>query len=211
MPVIADDRVAGTTPPILLAAAPASVRFSTASSSCRSGVVSGTRLPYNALNARQPSCSPMETATSRLSRNSAERPGHDTRPRSPAGMSPAKKLSPTRRTPASRSAPTKSSTSASGGTATLHGHQNSTAVKPAARAAAGRCRIGNSVNRIEQLTSNRAMDRPSAWCACLAATRTTPDCLSGHRTVQPAIGIATAISRTLHRRDGGERGAVACG
>ena len=29
-----------------------------------------------------------------------------------------------------------------------------------ARAAAGRCRIGNSVNRIEQLTSNRAMDTP---------------------------------------------------
>jgi hypothetical protein len=42
------------------------------------------------------------------------------------------------------------------------------------------------------LTSNRAMDRPSAWCACLAGTRTTPDYLSGHMTVQPAIGIATA-------------------
>jgi hypothetical protein len=38
------------------------------------------------------------------------------------------------------------------------------------------------------------MDRPSAWCACLAATRTTPDYLSGHRTVQPAIDGAPPIS-----------------
>ena len=37
----------------------------------------------------------------------------------------------------------------------LAGHQNSTASNPAERAAAGRFSSGSSVNKIEQLTSNR--------------------------------------------------------
>ena len=111
------------------------------------------RLPYSALNARQPSRSPMPTATSTLSRNSPLRAGHDTRPRSPPGMSPAAKLSPMSCTPASVTAATNSSISASAGTATGQGHQNSTASKPACLAAAGRSSRGSSVKRIEQLTA----------------------------------------------------------
>jgi hypothetical protein len=71
-------------------------------------------------------------------------------------MSPAKKFSPTRETPASSIALTNSSTSASPGRAVANGHQNSTASKPAAFAAAGRCSRGSSVKRIEQLTSYRS-------------------------------------------------------
>ena len=95
----------------------------------------------------------MPTVTSTLSRNSCERAGHETRPRSPPGMSPAKKLRPTSSTPASRTAATNASTSVSAGTASANGHQNSTASKPAAFAAAGRSSRGSSVNRIEQFTS----------------------------------------------------------
>jgi hypothetical protein len=68
-------------------------------------------------------------------------------------MSPAKKLSPTSATPAFSTAATKASTSASAGTASENGHQNSTASKPARFTASGRCSCGSSVNRIEQLTS----------------------------------------------------------
>jgi hypothetical protein len=93
----------------------------------------------------------MPTAISTLSRNSDDRPGHEARPRSPPGMSPAAKFSPTSWTPASRTAATKRSTSASDGVAVGKGHQNSTASKPAARAAAGRSSSGSSGNRIEQL------------------------------------------------------------
>ena len=98
----------------------------------------------------------MAATTGMLSRNSADRAGQETRPRSPPGMSPAKKFSPTSATPASWMARTNWSTSASLGTATANGHQNSTASKPAALAAAGRWSRGNSVNRIEQLTSYRS-------------------------------------------------------
>src|SRR5262249_34592057 len=45
------------------------------------------------------------------------------------------------------------STSESEGTGEANGHQNSTASKPAAFAAAGRSSTGSSVNKIEQLTS----------------------------------------------------------
>ena len=94
----------------------------------------------------------METAQSTPARNSSARPGQETSPRSPAGMSPAGKLSPTSRTPASRTAATKSAISWLVGTGRSNGHQNSTASKPAALAAAGRSGSGSSVNRIEQLT-----------------------------------------------------------
>ena len=70
-------------------------------------------------------------------------------------MSPAKKFSPTSCTPASVTAVANRSTSASDGTATGHGHQNSTASNPACFAAAGRSSRGSSVNRIDRLTSNR--------------------------------------------------------
>ena len=99
----------------------------------------------------------MATVASTLSRNSPARAGQDTSPRSPAAMSPAKKLRPTSSTPASRTAATRASTSRSGGTATAKGHQSSTAVKPAALAAAGRSSSGSSVNRIDRLTSNLVM------------------------------------------------------
>ena len=65
--------------------------------------------------------------------------------------SPAKKFSPTSCTPASSIAVTNASTSASAGTGgPANGHQNSTASKPAALAAAGRSSSGSSVKRIEQ-------------------------------------------------------------
>jgi len=70
-------------------------------------------------------------------------------------MLPAVKFSKASRTPASPSALTNASASRSGGTGSANGHQNSTASNPAARAAAGRSSSGNSVNRIEQFTSNR--------------------------------------------------------
>jgi hypothetical protein len=57
-------------------------------------------------------------------------------------MSPAKKFSPTSATPASATSRTNASTSRSAGTAFGNGHQNSTAVKPASRAAAGRWSSG---------------------------------------------------------------------
>ena len=68
-------------------------------------------------------------------------------------MSPAAKLSPMSCTPASVTAATNRSISASSGTATGQGHQNSTASKPACLAAAGRSSSGSSVNKIEQLTA----------------------------------------------------------
>ena len=129
-------------------------RCSVASSSWAAGSAPSTRLPYRALKARQPSRSPIATVTSRLSRSSAARPGHDTSPRSPPARSPAKKFSPTSRTPASVTDRTSASTSPSDGTATGNGHHSSTAPNPAARAAARRSSSGSSVNRIEQLTSN---------------------------------------------------------
>jgi len=67
-------------------------------------------------------------------------------------MSPAAKFSPTRLTPASSIALLKASTSAGAGTDSAKGHQNSTAPKPAAFAAAGRCNSGCSV-RMEQFTT----------------------------------------------------------
>ena len=97
----------------------------------------------------------MPTVTSTLSRNSPVRFGQDTRPRSPPGMSPAKKLRPVSWTPASVTAPTNASTWRSGGTASTNGHQNSTALNPARRAAAGRSRRGSSVKSNEQFTVYR--------------------------------------------------------
>src|SRR5262245_31108054 len=143
------------------AACAAIARFSAARSSCAAGSTPSTRLPYSALNARQPSRSPMPTVTSTLSRNSCARSGQDTSPRSPPGMSPAAKLSPTRATPAFATADSNASTSESSGTAVSKGHQNSTASKPAALAAAGRSSRGFSVNRREQLTANG-----SVWFIC---------------------------------------------
>ena len=96
--------------------------------------------------------SAMPTTTSMLSANSASRPVHDTSPRSPPGMSPAKKFRPLRCTPAFWMAATNASTSLSAGTASANGHQNSTASKPAAFAAAGRLSRGSSVRRMEQFT-----------------------------------------------------------
>src|SRR6478736_4223308 len=147
------DPLTGSTSTVPVTPRAASVRFSAARSSCSAADAPSTRLPYNALNAVQPSRSPMAATTGMLSRNSADRAGQETRPRSPPGMSPAKKFSPTSATPASCTAVTNLSTSASVGTATANGHQNSTASNPAALAAAGRWSRGNSVNRIEQLTS----------------------------------------------------------
>src|SRR5919197_3483128 len=95
----------------------------------------------------------MPMATSTLSRNSLDRAGQETSPRSPPGMSPAKKFNPTNWTPASSTARTNPSTSASDGTAAAKGHQNSTPSKPASPAAAARSNRGSSVNRMEQLTS----------------------------------------------------------
>jgi hypothetical protein len=92
-----------------------------------------------------------------LSRSSADRSGTETSPRSGPARSPAAKFSPTSWTPALRTAPTNASTSPSAGTGwSGHGHQNSTASNPAAFAAAGRSSTGSSVNRIEQLTSQRS-------------------------------------------------------
>ena len=88
-----------------------------------------------------------------LSRNSADRAGQDTSPRSPPAMSPAKKFNPISCTPASSTAATNRSTSLPSGTAASNGHQNSTAVKPASAAAAGRSRSGSSVNRMDKLMS----------------------------------------------------------
>lgn len=90
-----------------------------------------------------------------LSRKAAEPAGSESSPRSPAAMSPATKFSKISRTPASPSASTNRSTSWSGGTGSANGHQNSTASNPADRAAAGRFSSGSSVNKMEQLTSNR--------------------------------------------------------
>src|SRR6476469_3762651 len=87
-----------------------------------------------------------------LSRNSESRPIQDTRPRSPAGMSPASKFRPVSWTPASVTARSKRLSSASPGTEPANGHQNSTASKPAAFAAAGRSSSGSSVSRMEQFT-----------------------------------------------------------
>src|SRR5690606_17296980 len=98
----------------------------------------------------------MSAATATLSRNSDSRPGHDTTPRSPADMSPAKKLSPTSRTPAAEIESTKASTSSSAGVAVANGHQNSTAVNPAVAAAAARASTGRSANTREQFTAKRS-------------------------------------------------------
>src|SRR5215475_10228307 len=92
----------------------------------------------------------MPTVTSMLSRNCCERAGIDSTPASGPARSPAKKFRPTRRTPASPTALTNASTAASPGTGSSNGHQNSTAPKPADRAAAGRRRRGSSVNSMEQ-------------------------------------------------------------
>ncbi len=93
----------------------------------------------------------MPAATSTLSRNSCDLAGIDRTPQSGPARSPANRFSPTRRTPASVTAPANRSTSASPGTASANGHQNSIASKPAAFAAAGRRSSGSSVNSIEQL------------------------------------------------------------
>ena len=83
----------------------------------------------------------MPIVTSMLSRNWADRAGMDSTPQSGPARSPAKKLSPISETPASLTAATNSSTAESAGTGwSGHGHQNSMASKPAASAAAGRCR-----------------------------------------------------------------------
>jgi hypothetical protein len=95
----------------------------------------------------------MPTATSRLSVNSLLRAGMDSTPQSGPVSSPAKKLSPTSCTPASATAPTKESTAWSDGTGSAgHGHQNSTARKPASYAADGRSSRGSSAKSSEQLT-----------------------------------------------------------
>src|SRR6476661_7921142 len=87
-----------------------------------------------------------------LSRNSVERAGQEVRPRSPPGMLPALKFRPESWTPASVMALSKAVVSASVGTEVSKGHQNSTASKPAAFAAAGRSSKGSSVRRMEQFT-----------------------------------------------------------
>ena len=94
----------------------------------------------------------MSTAMATLSRKAFCSAGFDTMPRSPAGMSPAAKLSPVNCTPASWMARMNAVTSASDGVGVANGHQNSTAEKPASLAAAGRSSSGRSVSRIEQLT-----------------------------------------------------------
>lgn len=66
-------------------------------------------------------------------------------------MSPAAKFSPTSCTPAFLMTATKVFTAASLGVDSGNGHQNSTASKPAALAAAGRLSSGTSVKRMEQL------------------------------------------------------------
>src|SRR4051794_24085732 len=93
-----------------------------------------------------------------LSRNSADRFGQDTSPRSPPGMSPAKKLSPISETPASSTERANASISVSAGTGSANGHQNSTAAKPASRAAAARSSNGSSVKRIDRVTAYRCDD-----------------------------------------------------
>jgi hypothetical protein len=67
-------------------------------------------------------------------------------------MLPALKFRPVSWTPASVMAFSNSETCASEGTELSKGHQNSTASKPAALAAAGRCSRGSSVRRMEQFT-----------------------------------------------------------
>src|SRR5688572_27052406 len=94
----------------------------------------------------------MPATTSMLSWNSVERAGQETRPRSPPGMLPALKFRPVSWTPAFLMAFSNSVVSASEGTEFSNGHQNSTASKPAALAAAGRSRGGSSVSRMEQFT-----------------------------------------------------------
>ena len=94
----------------------------------------------------------MPATTSMLSWNSVERAGQETRPRSPPGMLPALKFRPVSWTPASVMAFSKPVTWASVGTEVSKGHQNSTASKPAAFAAAGRSSRGSSVRRMEQFT-----------------------------------------------------------
>lgn len=66
-------------------------------------------------------------------------------------MSPAKKFSPRSRTPSRLL--TKASTSSRAGTAVSNGHQYSTSVNPASRAAAARSGSGTSLNRIDRLAA----------------------------------------------------------
>src|SRR6266508_3020265 len=176
-----------TTPPTRSAAEAASVNCWTARSSCSSGVESASRLPYRALKLRQPNCSPMPTVTSTLSRNSGARAGQDASPRSPPGMSPAKKFRPTSRTSASCTALTKESTSRSAGTATSKGHQSSAASNPADVAAPGRSCSGSSVNRMDRLTSKLVMQtHPSSFRMADTLGRDTGNCQVEERAIRVA-------------------------
>ena len=98
-----------------------------------------------------------------LSRNCCERAGIDSTPASGPARSPAKKFRPTRRTPASPTALTNASTAASSGTGSPNGHQNSTAPKPADRAAAGPLQEGQlgehyrAVRQVPQRVAHRGL------------------------------------------------------
>lgn len=94
----------------------------------------------------------MPTATATPSRNSADRAGTESGPRSPAAVFPAGKFSWTGRTPASSTDRTKASTSRSPGTTSGKGHHESTAPRPAA-AAPDRAPTATSGQRIEVLTA----------------------------------------------------------
>jgi hypothetical protein len=90
-------------------------------------------------------------------------------PRSPPGMSPANPFSATSCTPASRTARSNAPTSASGGTAEPNGHHASTAVNPAARAAAGRSSSGSSVNSMDMFASSGPQFSTVATVGCRRA------------------------------------------
>src|SRR6185312_15754577 len=130
----------------------------------------------------------MPTVTSMLSRNCCERAGMDSTPQSRPARSPAKKFRPTRRTPASPTARTNASTAASVGTGSSNGHQNSTAPKPAARAAAGRCSRGRSVNSMEQFARYR-----SEWL--ILPLSVDGNCLSPCEYVRPWAGPPSTVPR----------------
>jgi hypothetical protein len=80
------------------------------------------------------------------------RTGQETRPRSPSGMSPAKKLSPHQLDAGVGYRRDETVDRWPAGTATDQGYQNSTASKPTCFAADGRSNSGSSV---WGLTSNR--------------------------------------------------------
>src|SRR5699024_2067383 len=101
-----------------------------------------------------------------------------TRPRSPPGISPAKKFNPVNATSAFETAETNFSTAASEGTAMSKGHQNSMASNPADRATSGLRNSGNSVNNMDRLTLYRRLCR-------------VPDCSAMNST--PFHSVASSL------------------